>query len=205
MKPEIIFFIVVVVVYFVGTEALKRYFDLKIQMLYAAGLYEECIEFLNKLFPRMVMTTFKQYYVRFTVYEAEGNTFAANKMLDHLLNMRSSSKQRAALEAAAFNFYAKTGDKKRAKEMLAQIEQQNNAALVSDCQMTYDIVFGKRCDLIEKMESMAGSAQPEVRAKLYFLLSKQYANKGDRKRAREYANLLEELSAAQRPQKPSPA
>lgn len=202
MQPEVILFIIVLVVYFVGTELLKWYFDMKIQMLYAAGLYEECIEFLNKLLPRMVMTTFKQYYVRFTVYEAEGNTVGANSMLDHLLNMKASKKQRLALVAGAFNYYAKTGKKKQAQEMLDEVSQSDNAAVAADCQMTYDIVFGKRSDLIDKMEQLLASAEPDARAKLYFLLSKQYANKGDRARAQEYANLLKELEEARKPKLP---
>ena len=204
VSPLVIVFIAVVVISFVGTEAYKFYADAKLQTFYTAGLFDECIAFLDKRLSRMVMTTFKQYTMRFMVYEAQGNKVAANRMLEHLLNMKGRGKQRAALLQTAFNYYAKTGNKKLAKDILVQLESSKDVskAVLADCHMTYEIVFGKRCDMIDRMEGMLGAASAEARAKLYFLLSKQYANKGDRKQARRYEGLLHELTEAHRAPKP---
>ena len=204
-NPLVIAFIVLVVLMFVGTEVFKFYADAKLQMLYTAELYDECIAFLDKPLARMMMTTFKQYSMRFMVYDAEGNVFAADRMLEHLLNMKAGKKQRAALLQTAFNHYVRTGNKKLAKDMLARIDAapDANAAVAADSHLTYEIVFAKRYDMIGQMEGMLGKASPEARGKLYYLLAKQYANKGDRKQAKRYEGLLAELTEAHRAPKPA--
>ena len=200
----VIAFIVLIVAMFVGTEVFKYYTDAKLQMLYTAELYDECIAALDKPLARMTLTTFKQYSLRFMVYDAQGNVAAADRMLEHLLNMKASKKQRAALLQTAFNHYVRTGNKKLAKQTLAQIDAapDKKAAVAADCHLTYEIVFSKRCDMIDKMEDMVGKASPEARGKLYYLLAKQYANKGDRKQAKRYEGLLNELTEAHRAPKP---
>lgn len=204
-NPLVIAFIVLVVLVFVGTEVFKFYADAKLQMLYNTELYAECIAFLDKPLARMLMTTFKQYSMRFMVYDAEGNVFAADRMLEHLLNMKAGKKQRMALLQTAFNHYVRTGNKKLAKDMLAQIDAapDADAAVKADSHLTYEIVFSKRCDMISKMEGMVGKSSPETRGKLYYLLAKQYANKGDRKQAKRYEGLLAELTEAHRAPKPT--
>ncbi len=203
MKPEVVVFIVVVVVYFLGTEGLKKYFDLKLQVLYAGGLYKECIELLDRRLARIVMTTYKQYYMRFVIYEAEGNTVAAERMLEHVLNMKSSKSKRAGLVAQAFNFYVMAGNRKQAKVMLQELKASDQKAVAADCQLTYDIVFGKRCDEIERMEAMLDRADPAMKTKLYMLLSHQYANAGDKQRARKYRRLCDEQVEKNRPHVPA--
>lgn len=195
MRPEIIAFIALVVVWFVVTEIAKHYIDAKAQMLYMAGRYDECIDMLDGIFARIIMTTFKQYMMRFTVYEAAGNSVAAKSMLDHLLNMKASAKRRAALVVTAFNFYAKDGDKKQAEAMLGEIKKTGQKAIFADCQLTYDIQFCGRHDMIDRMKKMVDGASPEVQGKLYMLISKQYKNIGDRKQARLWQQKLEELLA----------
>lgn len=195
MRPEIIAFIALVAVWFVATEVAKRYIDAKAQMLYMAGRYDECIAMLDGIFARIIMTTFKQYMMRFTVYEAAGNSVAAKSMLEHLLNMRTSAKRRAALVVAAFNFYAKDGDGKQAEAMLEEIKRSGQKAVIADCQLTYDIEFRGRHDMIDRMEKMVSGASPEVQGKLYMLIAKQYKNAGDRKQARLWQRKLDELVA----------
>ena len=85
MSIWIILFIALVVAYFVITEGAKKYFDIKVQVLFTAGMYQQCIDLLDRKLARIVMSTFKQYYLRFTIYEADNNVMAAERMLEHLL------------------------------------------------------------------------------------------------------------------------
>lgn len=193
VAPEVLVFIIVLIVYFLASEGLRRYFEAKVEALYAAGLYDECFEFLNKLPARVLMTTFKQYYLRFMVHEARGEEEMATRMIEIMLRMRNSKKRQAALVVMAFNYFATIEDKKRAKELLVEVKQRCDKQVIQDCQLTYDIVFGRRHDYIEKMEQMLPRADKPLKAKLYFLLSKQYENAGDGKGARRYVELMKEL------------
>ena len=97
MRPEVVAFIIVVVVYFVGSEGLKRYYDAKIQAFYNAGLFDECLDELNKFLPRILLTTFKQHYYRFLVHDARGDRELAERMIELLVRMRNSAKRQAQI------------------------------------------------------------------------------------------------------------
>ena len=88
----IVLFICVVVAYFAVTEGAKKYFDMKLQVLFNLGLYQDCIDLLDRKLARIVMSTYKQYYLRFTIYEAADMDAYADRMLDHLLEMPCSDK-----------------------------------------------------------------------------------------------------------------
>ena len=59
----IVLFICVVVAYFAVTEGAKKYFDMKLQVLFNLGLYQDCIDLLDRKLARIVMSTYKQYYL----------------------------------------------------------------------------------------------------------------------------------------------
>lgn len=205
MRPEVIAFIVFLVVYFLGSEGARRYYDARIQAFYATGLYDECLNELNKFLPRILLTTFKQHEYRFMVHEARGERELAERMLELMVRMRNSPKRQAAVDAMAFNYYTRSGNRKRAKELLTDLKSVKGVdrALVADCQLTYEIVFGRRHDMIDKMESMLPSADEATKGKLYFLLAHQCANAGMKDRSREYRARFDELMEAQRPVPPA--
>lgn len=207
VRPEVVAFIIVVVVYFVGSEGLKRYYDAKIQAFYNAGLFDECLDELNKFLPRILLTTFKQHYYRFLVHDARGDRELAERMIELLVRMRNSAKRQAQILPIAFNYFAENGNKKRAKELLAELKETKGAdkAVIADCQLTYEIVFGKRCDMIDKMEAMLPRANQQLKGKLYYLLAKQCANAGNRERARHYRAELNELRRRERETQPNEA
>ncbi len=193
MRPEVIIFIVVLVAYFLLSTAVRQYMDMKIQALYNAGLYDEAMKTLNNFFARVLLTTYRQYLLRFMVHEAQGDHEMATRMIEIMLRMRNSKKRQAQVIALAFNYYVSLGNKKRAKELMEQSKRYCDQSVASDCQLTYDIVFGKRHDCIDRMVRMLDSAQPQLKSKLYFLIAKQYRNAGDAKSARKYEQLFDEL------------
>ena len=72
VRPEVIIFIAIVVVYFLASTILRHYLDVKIQALYSAGLYDDAFKTLNTFFARILLPTFRQYTLRFMFHEARG-------------------------------------------------------------------------------------------------------------------------------------
>ena len=196
MEPGVIAVLVLVVVYFLAAEGFRHYYEAKYQGFFETGHYKEAIEALDRIPARVTLTTYRQYYLRFLCYQAMDDEGMATRMIELLVRMRSSAKRQAQTLTIAFNYFTQIGDKDRAKETLAQLKACKAAdkAAVTDCQLTYDIVFGKRYDYIQQMEAMLASATPELKGKLCFLLWKQYASKGDKTHAKRYKRQFEELT-----------
>ena len=196
VQPYVVAFIVLVLVYFVVTEAGRRYYEAKFEGFFETGHYDQALAALDAVLARVSMTTYRQYTLRFMVYQAQGEEEMATRMIELLVRMRGSARRQAQTLAIAFNYFTQIGNKDRAKETLAQLKacKGAEAAVVTDCQLTYDVVFSKRYDYIQQMEGMLESASPELKGKLCFLLWKQYANKGDKTHAKRYKRQFEELT-----------
>lgn len=69
--------------------------------------------------------------------------------------------------------------------------------MVEDLTQLYEIMANKSSAYIEDMEAQLDDADPATKRRLYYLLSLQYANKGDKKGAARYtefdSKLFEEL------------
>lgn len=193
MRIEVIIFVVFLIVYFVATLLLRRYYEMKIHMLFVTGLLDDCFDTLNKFLPRILFPTYEQYLWRFRVHDARDEREMATRMIELMLRMRSSKKRHAENVALAFNYYVSIEDKKRAKELLDEAKGVCDKNVVKDCQLTYDIMLGNRHDCIEEMEALLDRADPPLRAKLYKLIAKQYRNAGNKKQAQYYDGLLVQL------------
>lgn len=193
MRIEVVIFVVFLIVYFVATLLLRRYYEMKIHMLFVTGLLDDCFDTLNKFLPRILFPTYEQYLWRFRVHDARDEREMATRMIELMLRMRSSKKRHAEVVALAFNYYVSIEDKKRAKELLDEAKGVCDKNVVKDCQLTYDIMLGNRHDCIEEMEALLDRADPPLRAKLYKLIAKQYRNAGNKKQAQYYDGLLVQL------------
>ena len=160
MRIEVIIFVVFLIVYFVATLLLRRYYEMKIHMLFVTGLLDDCFDTLNKFLPRILFPTYEQYLWRFRVHDARDEREMATRMIELMLRMRSSKKRHAEIVALAFNYYVSIEDKKRAKELLDEAKGVCDKNVVKDCQLTYDIMLGNRHDCIEEMEALLDRADP---------------------------------------------
>ena len=88
---------------------------------------------------------------------------------------------------------------------MSDVKQRCDQAVAADCQLTYDIMCGKRHDYIERMEGMLDSADPALKSKLYLLIAKQYRNAGDTKNAKKYEQMLDDLAKEFEFSMPQPA
>ena len=202
MEPGVIVFIVIICVYALGSELFRRYYEAKYEGFFNTGHYGEALAALDKIPARVTMSTYRQYFLRFTCYQAMGDEEMATRMIELLVRMRNSAKRQATLLPVAFNYFTQIGNKERAKELLADLKACKAAdkAVITDCQLTYDIVFGKRYDYIDQMEKMLEKAAPGLQGKLCFLLWRQYANKGNKTHAKQYKRRYEELTNSSKSQ-----
>ena len=53
-NPLTIAVVVLIVVYIIGSEVLKKYLDMKIEMFYTAEMYQEAIDLLDKIYTRIL-------------------------------------------------------------------------------------------------------------------------------------------------------
>ena len=65
--------------------------------------------------------------------------------------------------------------------------------MVEDLTQLYEIMANKSSAYIEDMEAQLDDAYPATKHRLYYLLSLQYANKGDKKGAARYTELDSKL------------
>lgn len=204
VPPWVIAFIIFLIVYILVRELLRRYYNAKFEGFFNTAHYEEALGALNALPARVTMTTYQQYRRRFLCYEAMDDAEMAKRMIELLVRMRNSAKRQSEILPVAFNYFVQINNKERAKELLAQIKAVKgiNKSIVSDCQLTYDIVYSKSYQYIDKMEEMLKmSSSPTKQGKLCFLLWKQYSNKGDKTHAKAYKRRFEELTKTTKPQK----
>lgn len=204
MNAWVVVTIVLVVVYAVFSEVSRRYYEAQYQGFFETGHYDLALKALDKLPARMFISTRRQYELRFQAYVAQDDKEMATRMIELMVRMRGSAKRVAATAATGFNYFAQIGDKKRAKELLADLKALKGADqdLVADCQLTYDIVFSKSYAYIDQMEQLLpmNANNPALQGKLCFLLWKQYANKGDKTHAKAYRRRFEELTNSDTPQ-----
>lgn len=193
MKPETVAFIILLVAYFLGTEFARRHTFSKFERTFQRGDFDECLRQLDGVPLRISQPRYNQLMMRFNVYLALDDTAKASDMLDILLKMRLSKKQRTVLMLRAFNFYVEAEDKKRAKSTLETLKGlEVGDVILKDCQRTYDILCAKGYGYIDEMLAELEGANEEQRLRLYFLLSEQYANKGSKGEAKRYQQLAKD-------------
>lgn len=193
MKPETVAFIILLVAYFLGTEFARRHTFSKFERTFQRGDFDECLRQLDGVPLRISQPRYNQLMMRFNVYLALDDTAKASDMLDILLKMRLSKKQRTVLMLRAFNFYVEAEDKKRAKSTLETLKGlEVGDVILKDCQRTYDILCAKGYGYIDEMLAELEEANEEQRLRLYFLLSEQYANKGSKGEAKRYQQLAKD-------------
>lgn len=190
MRPEVYIFIAFVIVYFIVSFVVRNYIDAKVQMYYATGRFDDAFKTLESFLGRIMLPVRRQQVLRFMVHEARGEYDKATALIDFMLKAKSSKKRQMETRLMAFNFFVTSGNKKRAKELLGDIEQTCEKTVADDCRLTYEIVCCGRHDAIEAMEQLLDGANPPMKTRLCYLLAAQYRNAGNEKRAQEYEDMI---------------
>ena len=164
--------IVVVLVLTAASEVIKRLLLSKVERLFAAGDFDGCLKVIGGSLARLTIPSFNREFMRLNALELKQDDEAAAEVIERLLRKGCSPKQRLALL--------------KASHMLELVESSGDKGLLRSCRVKFDIVFDKKSGYIHEMEEALPDASPEERAQLCYLLSLQYENKGDKRRADEY-------------------
>ena len=174
------------VISLVYTEVQKRLIFSRYEKLFEKGDFEGCLRVLDGPVAKIVYPRYNQLYMRLNAQMCLEDTDASRRTIDEMLELNSSDKQRLVLLLRAFNFFVEQEDYERAGELLEELREKASPEQLAGCERTYAIFAEKSSAYVDQMEAELKDATGPERTTLLYLLSVQYENKGDVKRANEY-------------------
>ena len=174
------------VISLVYTEVQKRLIFSRYEKLFEKGDFEGCLRVLEGPVAKIVYPRYNQLYMRLNAQMCLADTDASRRTIDEMLELNSSDKQRLVLLLRAFNFFVEQEDYERAGELLEELREKASPEQLAGCERTYAIFAEKSSAYVDQMEAELKDATGAERTTLLYLLSVQYENKGDVKRANEY-------------------
>lgn len=189
--------VVVCVLSLVYTEVEKRLVFAKYERLFSQGDFAECVALLDRPVVKVIYPRYNQLYMRLNAKICLDDADDCRAIIDEMLGLKTTDDQRLALLLRAFNFFVEQEDYDRAGELLEEIREKGPEKMVSDCERTYEIFAKKSSAYIKEMEAELADVTGPERTSLCYLISLQYENRGDSKRAAEYlAQVQDAFSAA---------
>ena len=174
------------VISLVYTEVQKRLIFSRYEKLFEKGDFEGCLRVLDGPVAKIVYPRYNQLYMRLNAQMCLADADASRRTIDEMLELSSSDKQRLVLLLRAFNFFVEQEDYDRAGELLEELRAKASPEQLAGCERTYAIFAEKSSAYVDQMEAELKDATGPERTTLLYLLSVQYENKGDVKRANEY-------------------
>ncbi|WP_317415862.1 hypothetical protein [Thermophilibacter provencensis] len=174
------------VISLVYTEVQKRLIFSRYEKLFEKGDFEGCLRVLDGPVVKIVYPRYNQLYMRLNTQMCLADADASRRTIDEMLELSSSDKQRLVLLLRAFNFFVEQEDYERAGELLEELREKASPEQLAGCERTYAIFAEKSAAYVDQMEAELKDATGPERTTLLYLLSVQYENKGDVKRANEY-------------------
>jgi len=176
---------------FIGIEIMKRRnFQLLLKYLEQRN-YDAFFSLLDTRFMKFAYPLYNQRYMKLNAYLLMENHEETQNLLDTMLSMRTTKKQRTDLVGKAFHYYVRQNDQMHAKQMLEEIKTWNNAAMTRESQIIYDVFLLKQDQYIEEMEQRLATAKGIKKGFLEFVLSRQYENRGDQNKSLYYRELAQ--------------
>ena len=174
------------VISLVYTEVQKRLIFSRYEKLFEKGDFEGCLRVLDGPVAKIVYPRYNQLYMRLNAQMCLADADASRRTIDEMLELSSSDKQRLVLLLRAFNFFVEQEDYERAGALLEELREKASPEQLAGCERTYAIFAEKSAAYVDQMEAELKDATGPERTTLLYLLSVQYENKGDVKRANEY-------------------
>lgn len=184
------------VISLVYTEVQKRLIFSRYEKLFEKGDFEGCLRVLEGPVAKIVYPRYNQLYMRLNAQMCLADTDASRRTIDEMLELNSSDKQRLVLLLRAFNFFVEQEDYERAGELLGELREKASSEQLAGCERTYAIFAEKSSAYVDQMEAELKDATGAERTTLLYLLSVQYENKGDVKRANEYLEQVRDVFEA---------
>lgn len=184
------------VISLVYTEVQKRLVFSRYERLFERGDFEGCLRLLDGPLVRLIYPRYNLLYMRLNAQMCLQDDDESRRIIEEMLGLRASDEQRLVLLLRAFNFFVEQQDYARAKELLEELRQKATPEQLAECERTYAIFAEKSSAYIKEMEAELREAGSADRTKLLYLLSVQYENKGDARRANEYLERVQDVFEA---------
>ena len=184
------------VISLVYTEVQKRLVFSRYERLFERGDFEGCLRLLDGPLVRLIYPRYNLLYMRLNAQMCLQDDDESRRIIEEMLGLRASDEQRLVLLLRAFNFFVEQQDYARAKELLWELRQKAAPEQLAECERTYAIFAEKSSAYIKEMEAELREAGSADRTKLLYLLSVQYENKGDARRANEYLERVQDVFEA---------
>lgn len=181
------------VISLVYTEVQKRLIFSRYEKLFERGDFEGCIRLLDGPVAKIIYPRYNQLYMRLNAQMCLADADASRRTIEEMLELSSSDKQRLVLLLRAFNFFVEQEDYGRAGELLEELREKASPEQLAGCERTYAIFAEKSSAYVGEMEAELKDATGPERTTLLYLLSVQYENKGDAKRANEYLEQVRDV------------
>lgn len=185
----IIIVVILAILSIVGTYILRKIKSNKMVECIKKGDIKAFEKESNSLLTKCLFSAFNVLYLRLNAYVLAGNEKKINETFALLLKMRKNKSQTEDVTMKAFNYYIGVEDKKRCKELLDKINTFNNVRMKEEAEMMYNIFILKNDKYVAEMEESLDGLPDARKAITEYLLSVQYANRGDKKKAKEYEGL----------------
>lgn len=181
--------VVIVAAVTIGMNIKKRSVFRRLQSLLAGGEFDEFFKLIDAPSTRMMYPEYNLSYFKLNAYLIKDDAKEADKVLENLLSHKLNKRQRYDLVVKGFNIYVGQGNRKRAQELLEEIEgwqDEQMAPVQQECRLTFDIAILGKSDHIEEMEQQLDKTEGMARGRLEYLLALQYENRGNKAKRDEY-------------------
>ncbi len=184
----------VAIVFLIVVQGARTVVTNRLQELFASKHYDEFLDTVDDPLARFFIPVYNREYLRLNAYLAQEDTESASRSLDLLLAMRSTARQRDDLLSVAFQFYMKQERFKDAKAVLDEMKDTGrNEARVASYERTWEIFGNKSYAYLDQMEADFKDADTPTKISLALMISTQYANKKEPKKAEEWQQKVRDL------------
>ena len=181
--------IVCLLVFGLGSTFLKNKQIEKFALALNRKEYDLALKICESVLMKILFPAYNVAYMRLNVLLAQSDQKKIDAQFDTMLKAKLNSKQKEDLSLKAFNYYISIADYKKAKSMLDILDTCAGDNVKRETHIMYDIFALKKFDYISEMEKQFNEAKAEERNILAYLLSVQYENKKDTKKALEYKKI----------------
>ncbi|AEB07639.1 hypothetical protein Corgl_1540 [Coriobacterium glomerans PW2] len=115
--------VILLVVYFIGSEMAKRYLYRSFEVSFMSERYDECIHLLDGVPMRILFPRFNLFFMRMNVCMAKAEMSDVDYMIDRLLTAHFTRAQRRAVISRALVFFEQSGCAERAAAMRREQEK----------------------------------------------------------------------------------
>lgn len=155
--------------------------------------YEEMEKGLNAFSSKALFPRYELECYRLQMYLVQNNLKKVDEQYQVTIESAVTKKQKIEIYTNAFEHYVMLADKSKSLELKNKLKEFNDESLNARCQMLYDIFVNKKSKYIDQLEKNFDKLQDSEKMLSAYLLSVQYTNKGDTKKADYYSNLSKDF------------